>query len=50
MTIQRKEPPLHVPSLVDALYLAIRERILSGQLAGGSPLTEMDLANQYAVA
>jgi DNA-binding GntR family transcriptional regulator len=35
---------------VDALYAAIRERILTGELAGGSGLTEMDLARQYAVA
>jgi DNA-binding GntR family transcriptional regulator len=41
---------LQVPSLVDALYSAIRERILTGELPGGAPLTEMDLATHYSVA
>lgn len=41
---------LHVPSLVDAVYAATREKILTGQLAGGSPLTELDLATLYSVA
>jgi DNA-binding GntR family transcriptional regulator len=41
---------LHVPSLVDAVYAAIREKILNGQLTGGSALTELDLAAQYSVA
>jgi DNA-binding GntR family transcriptional regulator len=41
---------LKVPSLVDAVYSAIRERILSGELPGGTPITEMDLAANYSVA
>jgi DNA-binding GntR family transcriptional regulator len=41
---------LQVPSLVDALYNAIRERILTGEVPAGAPLTEIDLASQYSVA
>lgn len=41
---------LQVPSLVDAVYAAVREKILNGQLPGGSPLTELDLASAYSVA
>lgn len=41
---------LQVPSLVDALYAEIRERILTGAVPAGSPVTEMDLATQYSVA
>jgi DNA-binding GntR family transcriptional regulator len=41
---------LHVPSLVDAVFAAIRADILTGALPGGSPLTEMDLAGRYNVA
>jgi len=41
---------LQVPSLVDALYTATRERILTGDLAAGSALTEMQLAQEYSVA
>ena len=41
---------LQVPSLVDALYAAIRERILTGAVPAGTPVTEMDLATQYSVA
>ncbi len=41
---------LQVPSLVDALYAEIRERILTGAVPGGTPVTEMDLATQYSVA
>jgi DNA-binding GntR family transcriptional regulator len=49
------EPPvgptiLEVTSLVDALYMEIRERILTGVLPGGSAITEMDLATMYSVA
>jgi DNA-binding GntR family transcriptional regulator len=42
--------PLEVPSLVDALYEDLRERILSGVLPAGTAVTEMDLAAQYSVA
>jgi DNA-binding GntR family transcriptional regulator len=41
---------LQVPSLVDALYAEIRERILTGAVPAGTPVTEMDLATQYSVA
>jgi len=41
---------LQVPSLVDALYAEIRERILTGEVPAGTPVTEMDLATQYSVA
>jgi DNA-binding GntR family transcriptional regulator len=41
---------LQVPSLVDALYTEVRERILTGAITVGTPVTEMDLATQYSVA
>jgi DNA-binding GntR family transcriptional regulator len=41
---------LQVPSLVDAVYAAVRGKILNGELPGGSPLTELDLASAYSVA
>lgn len=41
---------LAVQSLVDALYVAARERILTGVLAGGEFVTENDLATYYDVA
>lgn len=41
---------LHVPSLVDALYVALRERILTAEIPAGVPLTEMVIASSYAVA
>ena len=41
---------LTVPSLVDALTAAIRERILTGQLTGGTPLTEKEISTFYDVA
>ena len=41
---------LHVPSLVDVLYTATRDRILTGELPAGSPLTEMEVATLYSVA
>lgn len=46
----RTPTTLQVPSLVDALYAEIRERILTGAVPAGSPVTEMDLATQYSVA
>jgi DNA-binding GntR family transcriptional regulator len=48
--MQRPTQSLSVPSLVDALQAAIREQILTGELPGGAPLTEVDLATQYSVA
>ena len=39
-----------VPSLVDALYGDIRERILTGELDAGTPLTEKHLSSTYDVA
>jgi DNA-binding GntR family transcriptional regulator len=41
---------LEVPSLVDAVYKAIRERILTGEMPAGAPLTELELSTQYSVA
>jgi DNA-binding GntR family transcriptional regulator len=41
---------LTVPSLVDALAAAIRERVLTGQLTGGTPLTEKEISTFYDVA
>ena len=41
---------LVVPSLVDVLYEAVRNRILTGELAAGTPLTEKEVATSYDVA
>jgi DNA-binding GntR family transcriptional regulator len=41
---------LTVPSLVDALAAAIRERILTGDVPGGAPLTEKEVSTFYDVA
>jgi DNA-binding GntR family transcriptional regulator len=41
---------LHVPSLVDAVYEAVRKWILTGEMQGGHPVTEMDLAQRFSVA
>ena len=41
---------LGVVSVVDAVIADLRSRILSGDLAPGRPLGEVDLAGQYAVA
>lgn len=43
-------PLLKVPSLVDAMYSAIREQILTGEIGAGEPLTENDIAARYSVA
>jgi DNA-binding GntR family transcriptional regulator len=41
---------LQVPSLVDALYAEMRERILTADIPAGVPLTEMGIASSYSVA
>jgi DNA-binding GntR family transcriptional regulator len=41
---------LKVTSLVEALHAAIRDAILTGGTAGGTPLTEMDIADEYSVS
>jgi DNA-binding GntR family transcriptional regulator len=41
---------LQAPTLVDALYEALRKEILSGALSGGEKLTESTLAARFAVA
>jgi DNA-binding GntR family transcriptional regulator len=41
---------LEVPSLVDALYVELRERVLTGALPSGTGVTELELAAQYSVA
>lgn len=42
--------PLAAHSIIDALADALRERILSGDLPGGSAVTETQLAVEYGVA
>jgi DNA-binding GntR family transcriptional regulator len=44
------ERKLKVPSLVDALYQAVRESVLTGELPGGSPVTEKQVSTEYEVA
>jgi DNA-binding GntR family transcriptional regulator len=39
-----------VTSLVDAVVEDVRNRVLSGELAPGSPLTEFEVATRYEVA
>jgi DNA-binding GntR family transcriptional regulator len=41
---------LEVPSLVDAVSRAMRKRILSGELAQGTAVTENAVATEYSVA
>lgn len=43
-------PKLAVQSLVDALYGAVRDRILTGEVTGGEPVTEKSLSANYDVA
>lgn len=42
--------PLPRPSIVDAMADALRARILEGELAPGTRLREVDLAEQYGVS
>jgi DNA-binding GntR family transcriptional regulator len=42
--------PLHAVSTQEALVEALRERILAGELAPGSPLSDVALAAEYGVA
>lgn len=46
----RVSETLEVSSLVDALYTAVRNQILTGQTAGGTRFTELDVAARYSVA
>ena len=41
---------VHVVSVVDAIATDLRERILTGRAAPGTPLTESDVAERYEVA
>jgi DNA-binding GntR family transcriptional regulator len=41
---------LAVPSVTDVLYDAMRQEILSGEIPGGTLVTEMGVASRYAVA
>jgi DNA-binding GntR family transcriptional regulator len=41
---------LEVPSLVDAVSRAMRQRILSGELAQGTAVTENSVATEFSVA
>ena len=38
------------PSLIDSLQAALRGKILTGEIPGGTRLTEMDVASQYSVS
>lgn len=49
-TMTMSSPKLEVQSLVDALYVAVRNRVLAGELVGGEPVTEKNLSTQYDVA
>jgi DNA-binding GntR family transcriptional regulator len=46
----RPKRKLAVSSVTDALYRALREQILRGEIEGGAVVTEMWLAEQYSVA
>jgi DNA-binding GntR family transcriptional regulator len=50
VTTQRELPRLPRLSTVDALSQALRDRILDGELAPGTPLREEALAGEYDVA
>jgi DNA-binding GntR family transcriptional regulator len=50
VTTQRELPRLPRLSTVDALSRALRDRILDGELAPGTPLREEALAGEYDVA
>lgn len=41
---------LKATSLIDALVVELREQILDGRIAGGTALTETEVAGQYEVA
>ncbi|MDW6065317.1 MAG: GntR family transcriptional regulator [Streptomyces sp.] len=41
---------LKATSLIDALVVELREQILDGRIAGGTALTETEVAKQYEVA
>ena len=42
--------PLQIQSVVDQVYAVVRERILSGELAGGSRLPQTSLADELGVS
>ncbi|SEI91042.1 GntR family transcriptional regulator [Demequina mangrovi] len=44
------EPEIMVTSVVDALVEDLRHKVLSGELAPGTPLTELEVATRYDVA
>jgi DNA-binding GntR family transcriptional regulator len=43
-------PPLHIQSVVDHVYAALRERILAGELARGTRLRQASLADELGVS
>src|SRR5579864_8268323 len=45
-----KKLPLKSVSVIEALAKSLRDRVLSGELEPGTPLPELQLANQYDVA
>lgn len=44
------QPIWTAPSLIDSLYMELRERILTGGMPGGTRLTEMDIAVRFSVS
>ena len=43
-------PPLRIESVVDQVYAAVRSRILTGELPGGSRLLQTSLADELGVS
>lgn len=48
--ISAADAPLTIVGVVDAVTSRLRDRILSGELRSGSPLTEAFVSEEYAVA
>lgn len=44
------KPGLVIPSLVDALYAALREQIFNGEIGAGEAITELGVAKRFSVA
>lgn len=50
MAGSQRKPSLVVPSLVEALYAALREQIFNGEISAGEAVTELGVAERFAVA
>ena len=50
VSTQQRKSGLVVPSLVEALHSALREQIFSGEISAGEPITELSVAERFAVA